>query len=89
MADYREPVDGGEMREPKNMDWGPWVSWCKHEAPTELADCRFQAVYINQLGEVMNDSLDGNDRHTNHHIWAASFGDNAITLAYRKEAVAK
>lgn len=66
-------------------DWGPWVPWGKRRPPDGLGDKRFQAVYINLNGDVMNDKLSNNDRHTKHHIWFTDGRPEAVTLAYRIE----
>jgi hypothetical protein len=73
------------MTEPRDKTWGLWVPWCKHEIPKDLKDCRFQAVYINLNGDLMNDESGNNDRHKDFHLWKDDVDPRAITLAYRKE----
>jgi hypothetical protein len=75
------------MIEPKNKNWGPWISWGLHSVPKSLGDTRFQAIYINGNGVVRNDALENSDRHQDHHAWGRMYGDdlNSVTLAYRME----
>lgn len=75
------------MTDPNKKDWGPWVPWGKRRPPDGLGGKRFQAVYINLNGAVMNDALGhvGHDRHSKSHIWFTDGQPAAVTLAYRIE----
>jgi hypothetical protein len=70
---------------PDDKKWGDWIPWCKRKKPLGLSDCRIQAVYINFYGELLSDTGDNRDRHTESHIWFSDKYPKAITLTYRKE----